>query len=45
MSLEHVESWNQSGVVEVYKSISWIKYADWLSMNQFEKGRVIEEWL
>jgi len=42
MSLELVESWNQSGVVEAYKSISWIRYADWLSMSQFEKGGLIE---
>ena len=42
MSLERIESWNQSGVVEAYEFISWIKYADWLSMSQFEKGGVIE---
>ena len=42
MSLERVESWNQSGVVKAYEFISWIKYADWLSMSQFEKGGVIE---
>jgi len=42
MSLERVESWNQSGVVEAYESISRIRYADWLSMSQFEKGGVIE---
>jgi len=42
MSLERIESWNQSSVVEAYESISWIKYADWLSMGQFEKGGVIE---
>jgi len=45
MSLERVESWNQSGVVEAYESINWIKYANRLSMSQFEKGGVIEEWL
>jgi len=42
MSLECVEWWNQSCVVEAYESISWIKYANWLSMSQFEKGGVIE---
>jgi len=42
MSLERIESWNQSGVVEVDESVSWIKYANWLSKSQFEKGGVIE---
>jgi len=42
MSLERIESWNQSSIVEAYESISWIKYADWLSISQFEKGGVIE---
>jgi len=45
MSLERVESWNQSGVVETYEFISWIKCANWLSMSQFDKGGVIEEWV
>ena len=42
MSLERVDLWNSSGVAEAYESISWIKYADWLSMSQFEKSGVIE---
>jgi len=31
-----------SDAVEAYESISWIKYANWLSMSQFEKSGVIE---
>jgi len=42
MSLERVESWNQSGIMEAYESIGWIRYADWLSMSQFEKDGVIK---
>jgi len=42
MSLERVDLWKPSGVVEAYKSFSRIKYAKWLSMSQFEKGGVIE---
>ena len=32
-------------LVEAYESISWIKHANWLSMSQFKKGGVTEEWL
>ena len=42
MRLEYVELWLQSGAGEACESTSWFKYANWLSMSQFEKSGVIE---